>query len=439
VVYNLSVSEDESYVADGIVVHNCVHHSNARGGRPMNEQSRASAWHILRWAEALYIDNIMVENVREFQFWGPLGANGRPLKSKRGELFEQFIRSLRALGYRVDYRVFNAADYGDATSRSRLFIQARRGRPIRWPDPTHSKITSDPSLFATRPWRPAREIIDWSIASPSIYSRKKPLAPNTMRRIMAGLRKFSGLPFVIGQQSCAAPRGLNHPIPTIATAGAISLVEPFLMALDYKGAKGDYVYGMERPVPAITTRGQLSLVQPFIVVFRNFQDAKSIDDPLATMTASGANFGLCQPFLVQYNTEREGENPRVLSVDEPLGVIPTENRFGLAQPFLIKYNKTGGPCSVDAPLDTVVSHDRFALITPELLDKGDHPVAYLDIRFRMLQPSELAAAMSFPTDYQFTGNRGDRVKQIGNAVAVNLAAALTGAMLQDYRTERKAA
>ena len=69
----------------------CTHHSNAAGGTPRNEQSRATASHVVRWAEALYIDDILVENVREFVNWGPLGANGKPLKSKKGALFRNFI------------------------------------------------------------------------------------------------------------------------------------------------------------------------------------------------------------------------------------------------------------------------------------------------------------------------------------------------------------
>jgi DNA (cytosine-5)-methyltransferase 1 len=102
----------------------CTHFSSARGGKPCSDQSRASAWHILRFAEALYIDNLVIENVREFQSWGPLDVTGRPMKSKRGQLFEQFIASLRALGYRVEWRVLNCADYGDPTTRERLFIIA---------------------------------------------------------------------------------------------------------------------------------------------------------------------------------------------------------------------------------------------------------------------------------------------------------------------------
>jgi site-specific DNA-cytosine methylase len=54
--------------------------------------------------------------------------------------------------------------------------------------------------------------------------------------------------------------------------------------------------------------------------------------------------------------------------------------------------------------------------------------ARLDIRFRMLQPHELAAAMGFPKDYRITGNRGEQVRQIGNAVVVEQAEALCRAI-----------
>jgi site-specific DNA-cytosine methylase len=54
---------------------------------------------------------------------------------------------------------------------------------------------------------------------------------------------------------------------------------------------------------------------------------------------------------------------------------------------------------------------------------------YLDIHFRMLQWRELANAMSFPEDYQFAGNREQKVRQIGNSVEVNSAKALALASL----------
>ncbi len=115
----------------------CTHFSTARGGRPVNAQSRATAWSILKWAQELYIDTIIIENVPEFRSWGPIGANQKPLKSKRGETFRAFLTALRSLGYTVEDKILNAADYGDPTTRQRLFIMARRGRhKVSWPAPT---------------------------------------------------------------------------------------------------------------------------------------------------------------------------------------------------------------------------------------------------------------------------------------------------------------
>jgi DNA (cytosine-5)-methyltransferase 1 len=234
---------------------------------------------VLRFAEALYIKNIIVENVREFQTWGPLGANGRPLKSKKGQLFEQFIASLKALGYNVDWRVLNCADYGDPTTRERLFIVARRGnKQIRWPEPTHvptAKI-ADGGLFGEdrKPWRTAREIIDWSKPGRSIFGRKKPLADNTIKRIEAGLRKFCGLD--VDLQRCFAEN-----------------------------------------------------LRPFLVVFRNNQDAVSIDTPVPTLTTSGANIGLVEPFLTHFRGNHLGART-VSSV-----IAGSENRSRLRTPAIV--------------------------------------------------------------------------------------------------------
>lgn len=402
----------------------CTHHSQARGGKPINDQSRATAWHVLNWADKLSIDNLLIENVPEFQTWGPLGKNSRPLKKEKGKLFDAFIHSLRALGYTVDWRVLCCADYGDATTRQRLFILARRGQPVVWPDRTHG-----PGL--PLPHRPARDIIDWSLEGKSIFGRKKKLSPNTIRRIAAGLKKFGGpaaepflimlygtgsarsvdrplpavtaqgghfalcepiTPFVLGQQSGSVPRSVDKPVPTISTGGAIALVEPFVTHLTHHG--GDRLHSVDQPLPTVTGahRGELALVQPFITGVTHScrqNNVHSVDRPMPTLT-----------------TAKGGE-------------------YALVQPFITKYYGTGAAVSVDEPLDTVTTKDRFLLVEPV----SRAPVAALDIRLRMLQPHELAAAMSFPPGYHFTGTKEDQVKQIGNAVPTETAAALAAALL----------
>ena len=399
----------------------CTHHSIARGGKPCSDQSRASAWHILHWAERLQIKNILIENVGEFRSWGPLTASGRPNKRRKGETFHAFLKALESLGYRVDYRIINAADYGDATTRRRLFIQARRGQAPTWPELTHSGK-----------WRGAKEIIDWDIKGQSIRGRKRPLAKRTMDRIEVGLRKFGGQafiavlrgtspsqagawaksiddplgtisaggghaalcePFLIGQQSCAVARNVSEPCPTVATAGAIALVQPFLVEFhgDHKGRTdgSSRVCSVEEPIKVITTENRFGLCQPFIIPMEHSGSGalRTVDQPLPTITtAKGGAFGMCQPFLTKY------------------------------------YGNETGAQSVDVPLATITTKERMALVEP----RG------MDILFRMLQPHELAAAMGFD-GYKFAGNKTEQTRQIGNAVPVNTAAALCGEIICNLR------
>jgi DNA (cytosine-5)-methyltransferase 1 len=101
----------------------------------------------------------------------------------------------------------------------------------------------------------------------------------------------------------------------------------------------------------------------------------------------------------------------------------------LVQPFIVKYNGTGGAQDLHDPLDTVTAKDRFGLVIPKL--KAGYSIALLEILFRMLQPHELARAMGFPKTYYFVGNREQKVRQIGNAVPVNLAQALCSTILSE--------
>jgi DNA (cytosine-5)-methyltransferase 1 len=471
----------------------CRYHSNARGGRAINDQLRTSPWDILRWMEALYIEDVLIENVPEFRDWGPLDADGKKIKALKGKTFLQYLRTIRSLGYKVDYRVLTAADYGDPTTRERLFIMCRRTRRVAWPEPTHTRNPEQARLDGrpTQPWRTAREIIDWSVPGASIYTRKRPLADNTLRRIEAGLRKFSGLPFVIGQQSCAAPRSIDEPLPTVATAGAIACVQPFLIqmngtsagqldstalsadvplptvtgsnhfgviqpfVLSIRGGNDGYTRGaaIDAPLPAVTTVNPMALVQPpffvnmehtlsaaqppagapFIMATNHGSDIGRVyplDEPMRTVTTVDA-WGIAQPFLVEYHGATSPTAQRVRSVDEPLPAVATANQHGLVQPYLVKYYGAGdGAVSVDEPLPTVTTRDRFGLVEPFCFKIADQ-LYILNILFRMLLPRELAAAQGFQEGYRFTGKREDVVKQIGNAVPRNLARALCRSLLAE--------
>lgn len=414
----------------------CTHHSVARGGRPMNDQARSSAFHVLRWLDSLYVRRVLIENVPEFMSWGPLDRRGRPLKSRRGELFRQFLANLEALGYRYRYEVVNTADYGDPTTRRRFFLIAARGRVPEWPAPTHAQDPKQGGLFGAprRRWRAAREIIDWSIKGESIFRRKRPLAPATLKRIEAGLIRFCGpaaepflqalRPFLIQVNHAGGPRmqDVETPLPTLTTKNGHALIEPFI--LPHRQFSQMDVDSVERPLRTVTASngGCHGLVEPFLVQYHSGRDSerriRSLDQPAPTL-ACEKHLALAQPFMVPFFGERAGQRPRTHSIEDPAPAITSHGAGGLVEPFLLKYYGTGQAQSVRDPLAAVTTKDRFAVAEP----------VGVDILFRMLQPHELAAAMGFPPDYRFAGTRSDQVRQIGNAVPVNTARALCAALL----------
>jgi DNA (cytosine-5)-methyltransferase 1 len=440
----------------------CTFFSTARGGKPVDDQRRASPWHILRWLELLRVDHVLIENVPEFRAWGPLGANGRPLKAKKGITFRAFLDAIRSLNYRVEHRILNAADYGEATTRKRLFVQASRGNGrITWPEPTHSRRGEETLLRGTRRWRPAREVIDWTIPSESIFTRKKPLSPNTLRRIQAGLDRFGGRSFLLGQQSGSVERSVDDPVPTVAGRGAISCVEPFLVTAGGPEGQGRNPKSIDDPMPTILTENRFGLVQPFMIPMygeRPGQEPRthSLDGPVPTIPATGGGkFGLVEPFLVQVThggreksideplptvtggqrgdlglvepfivqlrgTGAEQVEGSARSLDEPLSTVSAScAHHALVEPFLSSYYGHGANVPVSEPVPTITTKDRFALVIPD----------GMDIRFRMLQPRELAAAMGFPADYVFKGTKTETTQMIGNAWSVRKARALCATIL----------
>jgi DNA (cytosine-5)-methyltransferase 1 len=354
----------------------CTHHSIARGGRPRSDQSRASAWLILKWLSELYVERVIIENVPEFLSWGPLDATGHPVQSQKGKTFRAFIASLRSLGYTVDWKILTAADYGDPTTRRRLFIQAVKGRKrIAWPQITH--MESSDNLLGCKPWVPARDVIDWSIPGTSIFDRKRPLAPATIRRIGAGIEKYwkdYAKPFLAVLYGSNDVRSLDLPLPTVTTSGNHhALVEPFITAIGQNSA---------------TDR------------------SRSIDDPISTIVGKQEHC-LIEPLVVEYHG-----TSKPYPVSLPVKTITTKDRFALLEPFMIKVNHSGGDrvSSLNEPLATLTTKRDNALI----MSYG------LDIRFRMLKNHELKRAQGFPEDYVITGNTTEQTKQIGNAVPVNL-------------------
>jgi len=342
----------------------CTHHSVARGGKPIHEQSRATAWCVVRWADALLPPVILIENVPEFVTWGPLDSKGRPLQRRKGEIFHAWKCAIEALGYRVDWRVLCAADYGDPTTRRRLFVQCVRGRrKIVWPTPTHAPQQEDSAglLFGAAPrkrWRAAREIIDWDIAAQSIYERKRPLSNKTMARIMAGLKKFGLKSFVMsaGGPECPA-RPTDQPMGTILTRDHRAVVEPFIVPnFGEREGQTPRTHSVNEPLPAVTSHGAGALVEPFIIGAGGPEYAakpQSVNDPMNTVTTENHR-ALVEPFIV--GCEHTGANgSEVRPIDDPLSTITANARKGLAQPFLICMEHQGSVRDVDKPMPTITT------------------------------------------------------------------------------------
>lgn len=148
----------------------CKHFSKAKGAALVDRKIRGLAWIALRWAAKVRPRVIILENVEEFQTWGPV-RKGKPVKKLAGTTFQKFVGQLRALGYTVEWRELVAADYGATTTRRRLVLIARcDGRAVVWPERTHApRDSAEVRSGKLLPWRSAAEIIDWSLPCPSIF------------------------------------------------------------------------------------------------------------------------------------------------------------------------------------------------------------------------------------------------------------------------------
>ena len=364
----------------------CTHHSRAKGGKPRSNQLRAQPELILTWLDQLFVRRLIVENVPEFVDWGPLDREGRPIKSRVGDCFKAWVAALEARNYVVSWRIVNCADYGDATTRRRFFLKAvRRGcGRIVWPEPTYAE-NPQPELFGERKrWRGIRECLDLSDTGKSIFGRKKPLSANTLRRVQVGLKRYCGMEFQMDMLGAGGPDGCR----------IRSIDEP--MVTQHAGGN------------------RVALVKPFLVKLRNHETVEPIDAPITTVTCSGAHHALCTPLVLG---QQGGAECR--PIDEPCPTIATAGAIRVITPFIFTEQNNNAPRSVDEPVRTLTTVRKDYVCLPQLEDGR-----VVDIRIRMLKPSELAAAHSFPPDYKLTGTRGDMVKQIGNSVPVRTASAM---------------
>ncbi|MCU1142516.1 DNA cytosine methyltransferase [Stenotrophomonas maltophilia] len=384
----------------------CTHFSQAKGGQPRSRKTRALSWVVLKWvgqllrADRLQGTNtapriISMENVWQILTWGPLVAKrckdtGRvirmdgtvaargervpvenqqlvPDKRHSGRTWQQFVAALRALGYAVEWRKLVASDFGAGTSRERLFLLGRRdGQAIVWPKPSHGVAPGQ------KPRITAADCLDFSDLGRSIFGRKKDLADATMRRIAKGVKRHvidSADPFIVPvtHQGSDRVHSVHDPLRTITAAnrGELMLAMPELAPFIAEHANSSHALGSMRADEPLRTvcagvkGGHFSMVTPILagVGGRAGQsEPRSGADPLYTMTTK-ADTALIAPVLVQTGYgEREGQAPRALDLQQPLGTIVAGGvKHAVAMPHLVKFRGDSIGTAVTEPVPTITS------------------------------------------------------------------------------------
>lgn len=371
----------------------CKHFSKAKGGKPREKSIRDLAWVVVHWVKRLQeaakragdpdwrkiIKLICIENVEEFQTWGPLCDEGRPIKERAGETFREWCGELRKRGGKIEFKELRACDYGAPTIRKRFFMVVRfDGEPIVWPAPTHGKPGSPEVLAGKRkPWRTAAEIIDWSISCPSIFERQKPLAEKTLRRIAHGIMKFV----------------VNNPAPFIVPAVIVGCG-------GRRGQSGPV--GMDQPYPTTTAKADACLVEakiaPHVTKFRNGAIGHGADEPLATVTANSfikrpggsAPLGVVEAAIAPFATYAQ-HGGRNRSAEDPLHTVcanaKDQNCVAVAKLMAAHIEQAnGGPNNdglagraADAPLSTATaSGSQQRIVTSNLVKLRGTSAAHIE-------------------------------------------------------------
>lgn len=423
----------------------CKHFSKAKGGKPVSKRVRGLAWVVVKWARLVRPRIICLENVEEFQTWGPLAADGRPCPQRKGRTFERWVGQLRSLGYTVEWRELRACDYGAPTIRKRLFLVARcDGMPIAWPEPTHAQKPAKGS--GMKPWRTAAECIDWTLPCPSIFERERPLADATLRRIAHGVMRYvvnAARPFIIPvtHQGDSRVHSIDEPVRTITTArrGELAVCSPTLVQTGYGERAGQQprVPGLDKPLGTVVAgAGKHALVAAFLAKHYTGVVGSELPAPLGTVTAQDHHS------LVAANMVKLRGTSTAAAADEPLHTVSAGGtHHAQVCAFLTAYYGSDQDTPLADPMHTVTTKPRFGLVTVAGLQ-----YAISDIGMRMLQPRELYRAQGFPDNYVIDRGHDGRllpkdaqVRMCGNSVCPPLARAIVAANYRDRLELQEAA
>ena len=408
----------------------CRHHSQAAGGQPRKKEIRDLSWVVIKWAGKLRRASkgpwvISLENVKQILQWGPLVAKrdketGRVVKLDgtvaapgeqvpRGEQFlipdsgaitgsaarrrkrrtkflrhgqpkgrswEHFRQMLIGLGYQVEHWVERNCDYGDPTSRQRLYMVATADdfeavAPVK----THAAKPAK----GLKPYRTAAECIDWRDLGNSIRGRKRPLAEATMRRIAKGIEKEvlqRAQPFIvpIANWSREAIHPEDKPLNTVTAwpkGGTFALGSPTLIQVGYGEREGQAprVPGVDKPLGTVVAGGIKHAVASAVLVGAGGPNYSGkpvpVDQPLGTVMTENHR-AIASAFMVQANGGYNTTHCRAM--ETPMSTITnkgSQQQLATAHLVTLRKGSHGGP--VDAPLGTQTGNDHHGLVAAHLL------------------------------------------------------------------------
>jgi DNA (cytosine-5)-methyltransferase 1 len=340
----------------------CKEFSKAKGGPVKDRSIRALCWEVIVWLEETQPLVGYLENVEEFEYAAPLDGDGLPIKGAEGSEFRRFVSAIKRRGYRVQWRILKACDFGAPTTRKRLYMVMRRdGLPIVWPKPTHAAPTDKRvRLGELLPFRTAAECIDWSIDCPSIFARKKDLAGATKRRIAHGVMRY-----------------------------VVNAARPFIVPVTH-GRGWSRSHDSGEPMRTITTAhgGELAAVDvglaPHITKFHGNAIGSAAGRPMPTVTANGeparpagaTPLGLVGGTMVQIGYgERDGQAPRALDIGKPLGtMVAGGNKHAQVSAFLSSFytsNTNGGRGDPAKPLKTALAGDNHHAVVAAHIEQAN--------------------------------------------------------------------
>lgn len=181
----------------------CTHHTCARGNKPRSDESRDTAFQVIRYAKVMKPRWITLENVVHMKPWSR---------------YDELKRELEKLQYKVHEQIIDASHYGVAQRRKRLFMIAElRGQP--------------------QPIMPLNPLFKnvWDIMAPEDKYRMTPLirpgrAKDTLARAdraIAALGEHK--PFLIvyyGSDGGGGWQRMDEPLRTVTTIDRFGYVKP---------------------------------------------------------------------------------------------------------------------------------------------------------------------------------------------------------------------